>query len=74
MSRATNKGVMMRYKAVTDTCLTVVGLLVEPSIDITKQKGYLGVYLFIIQPPIRITSSCWLDPPPSLAYYYSAVL
>ena len=38
MSRETNEGFMMRFKAITANLLIVVGLLVEPTTTIVKPK------------------------------------
>ena len=55
MSTVMNKGVDIRYKALTTQVFTVSGLLVEPSADIEKQKGYLEASSYIMQPYITFT-------------------
>ena len=54
MSRVTNEGVVMHYKAVTANLLPVVGLLVGPITSILKLKGYLEASLSIWQHPIPV--------------------
>ena len=56
MSRVTNEGVVMCCKAITVNLLKVVGLIVEPSTDIAKPKGYLEAYISIRQPPRTVNS------------------
>ena len=75
MSRVTNKGVMMRCKAVTANLLTVVGLPVEPSTAIAKPKGYLDASLSIRQPPRTVTSSNpVISPSLSSFFFFSSML
>ena len=47
----------MRCKEVTDNLFTSVVLLVVPSIDIAKPKGYIEASLSISQPFVTVTSS-----------------
>ena len=45
----------MSFKAVITNFFTVVGLLVEPTTDAVKLKGYLEAYLSIRQPSVKVT-------------------
>ena len=54
MSRVTNEGVMICFKAIMANFLTVVGLLVGPITSILKLKGYLEASLSIWQHPIPV--------------------
>ena len=73
MSKVTNEGVMMRCKVVTANLLTVVGLLVEPSIAIAKPKGSIDASIYISQTTITVKSIIQLNIPPSLASSFSEV-
>ena len=57
MSTVVNERVKMHFKAATVNIFTVVRLLVEPSIDITKPKVYLEASPSIRQPSIIVTSN-----------------
>ena len=74
LSTVMNKGVKMRYKAVTANLLTVVGLLVEPSKAIKKMSS-LEASLSIRQPTITvISSSPFISPPLSRSLFFSSML
>ena len=65
----------MCCKSGTANLLTVVGISVEPSTEITKPNGYIEAYLSISQPPRTLNSSV-LVKYPSLyrLFFFSSML
>ena len=57
MSRVTNEGVMICFKAIMANFLTVVGIIVEHSTLIKKPKGCIEESCYIRQPTSKVTSS-----------------
>ena len=75
MSIVMNGEVIMHCKSVTANLLKVVGILVEPSIDIVKPKGHIEAYLSIGQPHITVTSSSpVIYPSLYISFFFSSML
>ena len=70
ISRVTNKGVMMCFKAVTSNFLTLVGRFVEPSTAIENPKRFLEANISIRKSPIKLTSSNMAISPSLYSFFF----
>ena len=74
MSTVMNKGVDIHSKSVTTQVFTVVGVIIDLDISLSKPKGTIYSSPSIRQPSSTVTSnSPVIYNPPSLAYSFLSV-